>query len=609
MNRSVWEAKDRSDVVYTQRLLKSGTKNEKLIALQGLNSWYDPVFRQGLTKLARRSGKEIKIAALNAIGQSKDSFYVSFLLKTVRKTKSKEVQATALVALGKCITKSGQERLLQLPYLASDGYSQCMYRALLNGVKVPGLTDRMAGLLFSESRDNRFYAAWYLARTPQVLNAANYQTVIKALMGLDNKGLRSDLSIPLLISLGKAKVSSSDSLTIRKTLFHFLPVTEKHWSADQQLEAVAAMRALISGSYTVADSQFQFVQNPAFAENPSLQMMLSELIRKNCVMPNHVPEAWYPPAAVHLLRSETCRLDAVYAAENAIFEQIWKVQAMEKHYERYPSIKNILLQAESPAVKTAAMESLIRCSKQKGFPGSLTSDLHQTLKVLIRDGDAGVLSVIANSILEGQVQITDSAEKTEFTGLIQQAKNGLNLPREMEALIDLEKVLAELTHTRFIKPVAEWNHPIDWSYVGSVPSGQRVKVQTTKGTFTIQLQVNEAPASVGAILKLVDQGFYNGKYFHRLVPDFVIQGGCPRGDGYGGPDYTLRSEFSGQSYRSGTVGLASAGPDTEGCQWFVTHCPTPHLDGRYTIIGFVAEGMEVVHRLGVGDRMIQVSRE
>ncbi|MFT6354715.1 MAG: cyclophilin family peptidyl-prolyl cis-trans isomerase [Cryomorphaceae bacterium] len=80
-------------------------------------------------------------------------------------------------------------------------------------------------------------------------------------------------------------------------------------------------------------------------------------------------------------------------------------------------------------------------------------------------------------------------------------------------------------------------------------------------------------------------GFYDGTFFHRIVPGFVSQGGGPRGDGYGSEDHTLRSEFSPLKYGKGVVGLASAGKDTESCQFFFTHLPTPHLDGRYTIIG------------------------
>ena len=81
--------------------------------------------------------------------------------------------------------------------------------------------------------------------------------------------------------------------------------------------------------------------------------------------------------------------------------------------------------------------------------------------------------------------------------------------------------------------------------------------------------------------------FYNEKTWHRVVPNFVIQAGCTRGDGYGSLNYTIRSEFSPQSYKTGYVGMASAGKDTESTQFFITHRPTPHLDGRYTIFAKV----------------------
>jgi cyclophilin family peptidyl-prolyl cis-trans isomerase len=108
-------------------------------------------------------------------------------------------------------------------------------------------------------------------------------------------------------------------------------------------------------------------------------------------------------------------------------------------------------------------------------------------------------------------------------------------------------------------------------------------------------------------IKLINDGFYNGKTTHRVVPNFVVQGGCPRGDGYGALDYTIRSEIGLCWYdQAGYLGMASAGRDTEGTQWFITHSPTPHLDGRYTIFGKVAEGMDVVNTLEVGDRIEKI---
>ncbi|OFY63775.1 MAG: hypothetical protein A3H98_06495 [Bacteroidetes bacterium RIFCSPLOWO2_02_FULL_36_8] len=131
--------------------------------------------------------------------------------------------------------------------------------------------------------------------------------------------------------------------------------------------------------------------------------------------------------------------------------------------------------------------------------------------------------------------------------------------------------------------------------------------------------VNEAPGSVANFLELVENNFYkrspihpdslgneiSGTIFHRVVPNFVVQAGCPRGDGWGGSEQTIRSEFFPAHYSEGFLGMASAGKDTEGSQWFITHSPTTHLDGNYTIFGKVIEGMEVVNTLEIGDVVVK----
>jgi cyclophilin family peptidyl-prolyl cis-trans isomerase/HEAT repeat protein len=129
----------------------------------------------------------------------------------------------------------------------------------------------------------------------------------------------------------------------------------------------------------------------------------------------------------------------------------------------------------------------------------------------------------------------------------------------------------------------------------------RAIVHTRHGPIEIHLNVVEAPVNVASFVDLARRGFYNGLSFHRVVPHFVIQGGDPRGDGSGGPGYTLRSEVGQRPFGRGTVGIADSGKDTGGSQFFITHTPTPHLDGRYTVLGWVAAGMEAVDKVRQGD--------
>ena len=126
-------------------------------------------------------------------------------------------------------------------------------------------------------------------------------------------------------------------------------------------------------------------------------------------------------------------------------------------------------------------------------------------------------------------------------------------------------------------------------------------VSTTKGSFTIQLLPEEAPLTVDNFIRLANRNYFNGITVHRVVPNFVIQDGDPRGDGNGGPGYQIRCEINQSPYGRGAVGMALSGKDTGGSQWFVTHAPQPHLDGGYTVFGKVISGMDVVDAIARGD--------
>jgi len=129
----------------------------------------------------------------------------------------------------------------------------------------------------------------------------------------------------------------------------------------------------------------------------------------------------------------------------------------------------------------------------------------------------------------------------------------------------------------------------------------RAVVTTDKGSFTIELLPEAAPLTVDNFVQLAQRDYYRNVSIHRVVPNFVIQDGDPRGDGNGGPGYSIRCEINQLLYDRAAVGMALSGKDTGGSQWFVTHAPQPHLDGGYTIFGRVTAGMDVVDRIARGD--------
>ena len=134
-------------------------------------------------------------------------------------------------------------------------------------------------------------------------------------------------------------------------------------------------------------------------------------------------------------------------------------------------------------------------------------------------------------------------------------------------------------------------------------------IVTNRGTIRVKLHADKAPQTVANFEKLAGQGFYDGLKFHRVIPDFMIQGGCPKGTGTGGPGYTFADEFHPELKHGGpgVLSMANAGPNSNGSQFFITHVATDWLDGKHSVFGQVTEGQEVVNAIKQGDRMEKVT--
>jgi cyclophilin family peptidyl-prolyl cis-trans isomerase/HEAT repeat protein len=278
--------------------------------------------------------------------------------------------------------------------------------------------------------------------------------------------------------------------------------------------------------------------------------------------------------------------------------------ALGKSTLGYDFVNKQLHQSKVPVIQSSAAGALVSINEHKEFNADLQKIFVEIYKKAFETGDAAVMGTIAGALADSTLGYRKVI--TDFTFLYD-AKKKLSLPKDNEALQPLEAAIAHFEGKKFSPEVKnEFNHPIDWDIVKAIPADQKVLIKTGKGYVIIRLLVEEAPGSVANFVQLVNSHYFDAKNFHRVVPNFVIQGGCNRGDGWGSEDYSIRSEFSGRRYTEGSVGMASAGKDTEGTQWFITHSPTPHLDGRYTIFAVVEKGMDVVHKIEVGDLIEKV---
>jgi peptidyl-prolyl cis-trans isomerase B (cyclophilin B) len=137
----------------------------------------------------------------------------------------------------------------------------------------------------------------------------------------------------------------------------------------------------------------------------------------------------------------------------------------------------------------------------------------------------------------------------------------------------------------------------------------RATIETSKGNIVLDLYPEYAPKTVNNFVFLARQGFYDGITFHRVINNFMIQGGDPTGSGRGGPGYKFEDELRGNplTHETGVLSMANAGANTNGSQFFITHSPQPHLDGKHTVFGKVVEGQDVVNAIRQGDIMRKVT--
>jgi len=206
----------------------------------------------------------------------------------------------------------------------------------------------------------------------------------------------------------------------------------------------------------------------------------------------------------------------------------------------------------------------------------------ELLNVFSEIGDSSVLPVVQKGLTEQNNVIRTAAEKAY------QSITGEDSPIQF------------IKHPNSYKPLYS---PGDISLLAKYKGAE---VTTSKGTIRITFDKEAAPFTVLNFILLSQKKFYDGLSFHRVVSNFVIQGGDPLGNGSGGPNYSIRTEVHPHAkYKTGAVGMASSGKDTEGSQWFITHCPTPHLDFRYTIFGYTSDS-KIIDQMMVGDTIVKV---
>lgn len=545
---------------------------------------------------------DVRRAAAFALGQIEHPSCERLLLGALMREKVAENTRVILEAYGKVTARwnLAPETFLD-DTLKSTGLAWSLYRAGIRG-KTDATASEVAARLLDPSfpQSTRLGAAHYFARTPLDFAGAE-----EALITTSTQDDSPEIRMATALALGR--VVTDTCLQVLRSI-----VTS---DADPRV-AVNAVRAL--GRFPFARTQrilYQSLRHPDI----SVAITASEIIRDNVTS-----DCWTDVAA-EADRAEHWQIKA-NLLEGAIRAGRHKdlVAEVQRHYENeddpyirasllaalkhYPAaftfVATALNRADTAVIRSAAAATLTGMNYSEAFDRSYKNRFAQLYAEILRSTtDPTVIGTIASALADSTLQYRGVFRQPD---LLEAAQNKLQLPRHAEALQPVGLALAYLRGDPAPEMSIPYNHPIDWDFVRTIPEDLQVTVRTTRGNMIVRLYVNEAPGSVANFLMLARQGYYKDKLFHRVVPNFVIQTGCNRGDGWGSEDYSIRSEFSPLRYATGSVGMASAGKDTEGTQWFVTHSPTPHLEGRYTLFGEVVEGMKVVEYIEVGDRITGV---
>lgn len=302
-------------------------------------------------------------------------------------------------------------------------------------------------------------------------------------------------------------------------------------------------------------------------------------------------------------------LQRAYAATSDPYVKTEILAALAEFPWNYRTIYELYQQSNQAPVRSAAADALYQISKREDFlaffRGSsrrVRLDLASYFREMILGLEVGPAYAAAEGLKDNAEDYRVFLPEPDW---LNTALRGFKLPRDIEAYRAVDAARAALLGEEEPEPhtVDTEAKPIDWKVIGS-DGGSNVVLRTSAGKITLRLWPDVAPATVSSFLKLANDKYYDGKVFHRVVPNFVAQGGGPKGDGFGAEDFMIRTEVPGPRWdRPGLIGMASAGKDTEGVQFFLTHRPAPHLDGNYTIFGEVIDGQDVVDRLVVGSRI------
>ena len=581
-----------------------------------------------LLPLLKDEIEKVRVATAYSLGQIGSTRAERALIKAFDQYDTagiwNQTNAAILEAIGKCGTPKFLESLSTIQtYQPTDtvlveGQAFGIFRYAQRGIISPEGTAAMLRFIGNPAYPTsvRLIASYYLYRGRELDLSASVSDIAQILAREDDPMVRLNLVIPL----GRTK----DPIALNSLLnqYNLEPNVQVRANilralANFEYESVKALyfKALDDPNYHISRTAAQF-----FLDYGQPQEARTYWEKAKDSLNWEVQVLLYSAANRHTSDSLGYTKGAINEELRQRFEQSTNpyekaatLRALGEFGWNYRYIKQVGFPATEEVIRTACMESIAKATQKPEFRRyfgisyrRVRQEISNFCVEAINNGDVGMMAVAAEIFREPGLNFRGTLDSLTF---LENAMAGLTLPRDIETYNELRKTLdffRDKKDTKLEKPV--YNHPIDWALAASIQQGTQVTMETNRGKITLELWPDFAPGTVANFVSLAQSGFYDQKTFHRVVSNFVIQGGCPRGDGYGSLDYSIRSELPFLHYdQPGLIGMASSGNHTECTQFFITHAPALHLDGNYTIFGKVVSGMEIVNQIRIGDRIEKIT--
>ncbi len=648
--QNIYDAANRRDSKMVASYFSNPEEQYRKHAALTFASLQDSSFLIPLSELLNDQKPSVRLAAATAIGQFWATSSEDLLIEKVTHMQEKgneknydvNVQQRLLEAIGKSATQKGLQ-FLALKNYENDtlrvGQAIGIYRAATKPKVNERVVSDSAALLMldfltppKQNYHVRLMASAYFARLsdkviPQLaedsiqINKRNY--FFETLKNKANNDTQLFVRSNTTQALGAIKTKECEEFLIK--------ILDK--KSENYLVKISAIRAL--SKFDESPRIKKAIGNYINAKNPNLQLVASQTLKELARLPdynlylqwaeaatNYRTRANLLAGAIKTERTENTasqRTVLLLDSSENVYEKMALLQALSENTKNIDLILDTLKTTQNHLLRTAATEALLNISttflsknpkpKFNRSEKELFKNITNGFEFAIQSGDVGAMALAANGLSDENLKNGFYRyNHNKLVNLLKDSRKKLTLPKQIETYQEISKTIEFYTGKTEKKLPLLPTQEIDWKLINTLDARNSVTLQTNKGEIMVSLFTEEAPATVASFINLAGTGFFDQKKFHRIVPNFVVQGGDPRGDGWGSIDYTIRSEFSTFYYDDeGYLGMASVGKDTESCQFFITHSPTPHLDGRYTIFGKVINGMDIVHKLEVGDYIELVS--